>query len=74
MRKYKELGDTVAEVYRKREAIMKEFNYDPKAYHKYLNDTQAEYEKRGFKFATEAQLKKLREKPIPKDMLALVNR
>jgi hypothetical protein len=49
MGKYKELEDTVAEVYRIRESIMKEFNYDPKAYHKYLRDTQAEYEKSGVK-------------------------
>ncbi|MCL1945811.1 MAG: hypothetical protein FWF51_01480 [Chitinivibrionia bacterium] len=61
MGKYKELEDTVAEVYRKREAIMKEFNYDPKAYHKYLRDTQAEYEKAGYKIVT---LKKTGKKPF----------
>jgi len=49
MKKYKELDDPVEEVYRIRESIMKRFNYDPKAYHKYLRDTQAEYEKSGVK-------------------------
>jgi hypothetical protein len=51
MGKYKELENTVAEVYRKREAIMKEFNNDPRAYHKYLRETQPKYEKTG-KFVT----------------------
>jgi len=60
MEEYKELEDTVAEVYRKREAIMKEFNYDPKAYHKYLRETNDKVEKLGFKFVSEAELKELR--------------
>ncbi|MCL1947590.1 MAG: hypothetical protein FWF51_10660 [Chitinivibrionia bacterium] len=51
MGKYKELDDTVAEVYRKREAIMKEFNYDVKAYHKYLREKEPALEKAGFKVA-----------------------
>jgi hypothetical protein len=61
MEKYKELEDTVEEVYRIREAIMKEFNYDPKAYHKYLLEKQAMREKAGIKFVT---LKRIGKKPI----------
>jgi hypothetical protein len=60
MEEYKELDDPVQEVYRIREAIMKEFNYDPKAYHKYLRETNDEVEKLGFKFVSEAELKELR--------------
>ncbi|MCL1947136.1 MAG: hypothetical protein FWF51_08320 [Chitinivibrionia bacterium] len=60
MEKYKELEDTVAEVYRKRESIMKEFNYDPKAYHKYLRETKYEVEKAGFRYFTETELAGLR--------------
>jgi iron-sulfur cluster repair protein YtfE (RIC family) len=51
MEKYIELDDPVKEVYRKREAIMKRFNYDIKAYHKYLRDKLPELEKLGFKQA-----------------------
>jgi len=61
MGKYKELEDTVAEVYRKREAIMKEFNYDPKAYNEYITKKQAALEKEGVKFVT---LKKTGKKPF----------
>jgi hypothetical protein len=56
MEKYKELDDTVEEVYRIRESIMKEFNYDVKAYHKYLRDTQVEYEKSGVKIVERVNL------------------
>ena len=52
MEKYIELDDPVKEVYRKREAIMREFNYDVKAYHKYLREViQPEMRKAGFKQA-----------------------
>jgi hypothetical protein len=52
MGKYRELEDTVAEVYRKREAIMKEFNYDPQAYNKYLREVvEPKMDKAGFKVA-----------------------
>jgi len=51
MEKYIELDDPVKEVYRKREAIMKRFNYDVKAYHKYLRGKLPELEKAGFKQA-----------------------
>ncbi|MCL1946366.1 MAG: hypothetical protein FWF51_04320 [Chitinivibrionia bacterium] len=61
MGKYKELEDTVAEVYRKREAIMKEFNYDIKAYHKYLREKEPAFEKAGFRCATEAELAKIKQ-------------
>ena len=50
MEKYKELDDTVAEVYRRREATMKRFNYDVKAYHKYLREVvQPQIDKAGFR-------------------------
>jgi len=52
MEKYKELDDPVEEVYRIREAIMKEFNYDPKAYNKYIREKQSMLEKAGHKFVT----------------------
>ena len=62
MGKYKELEDTVAEVYRKREAIMKEFNYDPEAYNKYLREVvEPKMKKAGCKFVT---LEKIGKKPI----------
>ncbi|MCL1947515.1 MAG: hypothetical protein FWF51_10275 [Chitinivibrionia bacterium] len=61
MEKYKELDNPIDEVYRIRDSIMKEFNYDPKAYHKYLRDTQAEYEKAGYKIVT---LEKTDKKPF----------
>jgi hypothetical protein len=51
MEKYIELDDPVKEVYRKREIIMKRFNYDVKAYHKYLRETSGVMEKAGFKKA-----------------------
>jgi len=52
MGKYKELENTVEEVYRKREAIMKEFNYDPKAYNKYMREVvEPKMKKAGFKAA-----------------------
>jgi hypothetical protein len=60
MEEYKELDDPVQEVYRIREAIMKEFNYDVKAYHKYLREKRPSLEKAGFKFVSEAELKELR--------------
>ncbi|MCL1948002.1 MAG: hypothetical protein FWF51_12770 [Chitinivibrionia bacterium] len=62
MEKYRELDDTVEEVYRIRESIMKRFNYDPKAYHKYLRETEDEVKKAGFKFVSETELAKLRNK------------
>ncbi|MCL1947108.1 MAG: hypothetical protein FWF51_08180 [Chitinivibrionia bacterium] len=61
MEKYKELDDPVEEVYRIRESIMKEFNYDVKAYHKYLLEKQATLEKTGVKFVT---LEKTGKKPF----------
>ncbi|MCL1946367.1 MAG: hypothetical protein FWF51_04325 [Chitinivibrionia bacterium] len=62
MGKYKELEDTVEEVYRIREAIMKEFNYDVKAYHKHLREVVVpEMKKAGCKFVT---LEKTGKKPI----------
>jgi len=54
MEKYVELDDPVKEVYRVREAIMKKFNYDVKAYHKYLRETSDKMEKLGFKQANRA--------------------
>ena len=51
MEKYVELDDPVKEVYRVREAIMKKFNYDVKAYHKYLRETSDKMEKLGFRQA-----------------------
>jgi hypothetical protein len=51
MENYVELDDPVDEVYRIREAIMKRFNYDVKAYHKYLRETSDVMEKAGFKQA-----------------------
>ncbi|MCL1946327.1 MAG: hypothetical protein FWF51_04120 [Chitinivibrionia bacterium] len=55
MEKYVELDDPVKEVYRKREAIMKKFNYDVKAYHKYLRETSYLMEEAGFKQAVFTQ-------------------
>ena len=53
MGKYKELDDTVEEVYRIRESIMKRFNYDVKAYHKYLREVvEPKMKKAGCKFVT----------------------
>ena len=65
MEKYKELDDPVEEVYRIREAIMKEFNYDIKAYHKYLREVVVpKMKKAGCKFVSEAKLAELRSKEI----------
>ncbi|GBU25538.1 hypothetical protein R83H12_02188 [Fibrobacteria bacterium R8-3-H12] len=50
---YKELEDPVQEVYRIREDILKEFNYDLKAYHAYLREKRPELEAMGIKFVTE---------------------
>ncbi|MCL1947767.1 MAG: hypothetical protein FWF51_11575 [Chitinivibrionia bacterium] len=53
MGKYKELDDPVEEVYRIRESIMKEFNYDPKAYNKYFREVvEPKMKKAGCKFVT----------------------
>ena len=49
---YKELDDPVKEVYRIREDILKEFNYDIKAYHAYLREKRPKLEAMGIKFAT----------------------
>jgi len=49
---YKELDDPVKEVYRIREDILKEFNYDIKAYHAYLREKRSKLEAMGIKFAT----------------------
>ena len=55
MEKYIELDDPVKEVYRKREAIMKRFNYDVKAYHKYLREVvEPKMKEMGFKQANRA--------------------
>ena len=52
MGKYKELDDTVEEVYRIRESIMKKFNYDVKAYNKYFQEVvEPKMKKAGFKVA-----------------------
>lgn len=51
MGKYVELDDPVKEVYRVREAIMKKFNFDVKAYHNYLRTKLPALEKAGFKQA-----------------------
>jgi hypothetical protein len=48
---YKELDDPVEEVYRIREDILKEFNYDIKAYHAHLRETRPEWEAMGFRHA-----------------------
>jgi hypothetical protein len=48
---YKELDDPVEEVYRIREEILKEFNYDIKAYHANLRETSPEWEAMGFRRA-----------------------
>ncbi|MCL1946185.1 MAG: hypothetical protein FWF51_03405 [Chitinivibrionia bacterium] len=61
MKKYKELDDTVEEVYRIRESIMKRFNYDPKAYHKYLRETEYKVKQAGCRYATEAELAKIKQ-------------
>jgi len=60
MEKYNELDDPIQEVYRIRELIMKEFNYDVKAYHKYLRETEHEVEKAGFRYFTETELVELK--------------
>ena len=53
MGKYKELDDTVEEVYRIRESIMKKFNYDVKAYNKYFQEVvEPKMKKAGCKFVT----------------------
>ena len=52
---YKELDDPVKEVYRIREDILKEFNYDINAYHAYLREKRPKLEAMGIKFATTQQ-------------------
>jgi hypothetical protein len=58
--KYEELDDPVEEVYRIREDILKEFNYDIKAYHNYLREKRPKLEAMGAKFLTEAEAEALR--------------
>jgi hypothetical protein len=57
---YKELDDPVEQVYRAREEILKEFDYDIKAYHAHLRETQPKWEAMGFKFLTKAEAEALR--------------
>ena len=65
MEKYRELEDTVEEVYRIRELIMKEFNYDVKAYHKYLREVvEPRIKKAGCKFVSESKLAELKSKEM----------
>ncbi|MDR0515557.1 MAG: hypothetical protein LBH25_00760 [Fibromonadaceae bacterium] len=57
---YKELDDPVEEVYRIRENILKEFNYDIKAYNAYLDKKRPKWEAMGFKFVSEAEAEAMR--------------
>ena len=57
---YKELDDPVEEVYRVRQDILKEFNYDIKAYHAYLDEKRPKLEAMGFRFLTETECNALR--------------
>ena len=61
---YKELDDPVEEVYRIRGEILKEFNYDIKAYHNYLREKRPKWEAMGAKFLTEAEALRNRKNPI----------
>jgi len=60
MEEYKELDDPVEEVYRIRADILKEFNYDIKAYHAYLREKRPKLEAMGVKFVSEAEVEAMR--------------
>ncbi|GBU25478.1 hypothetical protein R83H12_02121 [Fibrobacteria bacterium R8-3-H12] len=60
MEEYKELDDPVAEVYRIRETILKEFNYDIKAYHAHLREKRPKLEAMGVKYVSEAEAEAMR--------------